>query len=68
VLATLIAILAQNSQDVPEEGVGIGLILLGVLIAVLVFAGLFLLFTKASKRRRGGGPSREPHEPGHVGH
>lgn len=67
-LATLIAILAQNSQDAPEEGVGIGLILLGVLIALLVFAGLFLLFTKGSRRRRGGGPPNEPHEPGHVGH
>ena len=70
-LATLLAaftVLAQNSQDAPEEGVGIGLILVGVLIAVLVAVGIFVVFTKGSKRRREQGPPDEPHEPGHVGH
>jgi hypothetical protein len=60
--------LAQNSQDAPEEGVGIGLILVGVLIAVLVAAALFVVFTKGSKRRHESPPPDEPHKPGHVGH
>ena len=67
-LATLVSILAQNSQDAPEEGVGIGLILVGVLIAVLVAVAIFTVFTKGSKRRREEGPPDKPHEPGHVGH
>ena len=33
-----------------------------------VVAGLWLAFTKGSKRRRGTGPDEQPHEPGHVGH
>ena len=67
-LATLVGILAQNSQDAPDEGVGIGLILVGVLIAVLVAAALFTVFTKGSKRRQKAPPPDEPHKPGHVGH
>ena len=67
-LATLITILAQNSQDVPEEGGGISLLLVGVLIAVVIAVALFLVFTKGSKRRRQEGPPDKPHEPGHVGH
>ncbi len=67
-LATLVGILAQNSQDAPDEGVGIGLILVGVLIAVLVAVALFAVFTKGSKRRQKAPPPDEPHKPGHVGH
>jgi flagellar basal body-associated protein FliL len=67
-LVTLAGVLAQNSQDAPEEGVGIGLILLGVLIAVLVAAVLFAVFTKGAKRRQESPPPDEPHKPGHVGH
>jgi hypothetical protein len=66
-LATLV-VLAQNSQDAPEEGVGIGLILLGVLIAVIVAVAIFMVFTRASKRRATKGSPDEPHRPGHVGH
>jgi hypothetical protein len=64
----LLTILAQNSQDAPDEGVGIGLILVGVLIALLVAGALFTVFTKGSKRRRSTPPPDEPHKPGHVGH
>ena len=68
-LATLIGILAQNSQRPPEEdGVGLGLILLGVLIAAIIAVGIFTLFTKGSKRRRGTAPTDDPHRPGSVGH
>ena len=68
-LATLIGILAQNSQRVPEDdGVGIGLILLGILIAALIALAIFTVFTKASKGRRGGAPTEDPHPPGRVGH
>ena len=67
-MLTLLTILAQNSQDAPDKGVGIGLILLGVLIALLIAVAIFTVFTKGSKRRRGAGPPREPHDPGHVGH
>ena len=68
-LATLIGILAQNSQAPPEDdGVGIGLILLGILIVALVALGIFTVFTKGSKRRRGTAPGDDPHRPGSVGH
>ena len=64
----LITFLAQNSQDAPEEGVGLGLILLAVLFVLAVVAGIWLAFTRGSKRGRGTGPDDEPHRPGHVGH
>ena len=64
----LLTFLAQNSQDAPEEGIGLGLILLAVLFVLAVVAGLWLAFTRGSKRDRGTGPDEQPHEPGHVGH
>ena len=68
-LATLIGILAQNSQRPPaDEGVGIGLILLGVLIAVAIAVAIFTAFTKLTKRSRGTAPGEDPHRPGSVGH
>ena len=68
-LATLIGILAQNSQAPPkDEGVGIGLILLGVLIAALIAFGIFTVFIRGSKRHRGTAPGDDPHPPGSVGH
>jgi hypothetical protein len=63
----LLTFLAQNSQDAPEEGVGLGLILLAVLFVLAVVAGIWLAFTRGSKRDRTG-PDDEPHRPGHVGH
>ena len=67
-MLAFLTFLAQNSQDAPEEGVGLGLILLGVLIAVAVAVGIFIVFSRSSKRRAGTAPEREPHDPGHVGH
>lgn len=68
-LATLIGILAQNGQAPPEsDGVGIGLILLGVLIAAVIAFGIFTVFTRGSKRSRGTAPGDDPHGPGSVGH
>ena len=64
----LIIFLAQNSQDAPEEGVGLGLILLAVLFVLAVIAGIWLAFTRGTRRGRQTGPDDEPHRPGHVGH
>ena len=64
----IVTFLAQNSQDAPEEGIGLGLILLAVLFVLAVIAGIWLAFTKGSRRRSAAGPPDEPHKPGHVGH
>ena len=60
--------LAQNSQDAPEEGVGLGLILLAVLVVLAVGVGFWLAFAQGSKRAGGTGPDDDPHPPGQVGH
>ncbi len=60
-------VIAQNSQRTPDEGVGIGLILVGVLIAAAVAFLVITIFRKASKSATTGAPLREPHKPGHVG-
>ena len=66
--ATLLTILAQRgTQEPPDEGTGLGLILVGVLIALAVAAGVIMFLKTVSKRERGGGPPNKPHEPGHVG-
>ena len=65
--ATLLTILAQRgTQEPPDEGTGIGLILVGVLIALVIAAGVIMFLKTVSKRERGGPPNK-PHEPGHVG-
>jgi flagellar basal body-associated protein FliL len=68
VLATIF-ILAQGrgTQEPPDEGVGIGLILLGVLIVILVAAAVLFAFRTYSKKTRETGPDDTPHRPGHVG-
>lgn len=66
-LLTLFAVFAQNSQEPPDEGIGVGLILLGVLIAAAIAVGIGMAFTRLSKREAQG-PPREPHDPDHVGH
>ena len=67
-VASLLTVLAQRgTQEPPDEGIGIGLILVGVLIALLIAAGIFLAFRTVSKRERAGGPTNQPHKPGHVG-
>ncbi len=67
-LATLLTVLAQRgTQEPPDEGIGIGLILLGFLIFLLVAAAILYAFRTYSKKTGETGPSREPHKPGHVG-
>ena len=65
--STLFITIAQNSQEAPDEGTGIGLILLGVLIVAAVAIGLWLAFTRLQRNRAGMTPGRETHDPGHVG-
>ena len=66
-LAAVLTIIAQNAQEPPEEGIGIGLILLGVLIVLAVAVGVWMALSRLSKREAGG-PPREPHDPDSVGH
>ncbi|HEX2084115.1 MAG TPA: DUF6479 family protein [Solirubrobacteraceae bacterium] len=67
-LATIATVLAQRgTQEPPDEGIGIGLIILGVVIALLVALAVITAFRTYSKRTRETGPDREPHRPGHVG-
>ena len=57
----------RGTQEPPDEGVGIGLILLGFLIFLLVAAAILYAFRTYSKKTGETGPSRTPHKPGHVG-
>jgi flagellar basal body-associated protein FliL len=66
-IAVFTALAQRGTQEPPDEGVGIGLILLGVLIALLVAIAVIAAFRTYSKRTRETGPDREPHRPGHVG-
>jgi hypothetical protein len=66
-LAT-IAILAQRgTHEPPDEGIGIGLILLGVLIVILAFSAIAFAFRTYTRKTHDTGPDRTPHKPGHVG-
>jgi hypothetical protein len=64
-----ILILAQErgTQEPPDEGIGIGLIIAGFLIFLLVAALILMAFRMYSRRTGETGPDREPHKPGHVG-
>ncbi len=57
----------RGTQEPPDEGVGIGLILLAALFVILVAVTILTLFRKYSKKTGETGPDREPHKPGHVG-
>jgi hypothetical protein len=49
-----LTVIAQNSQSAPSDGVGAGLIV-GTLVAViLAIALIWLVFTRMTKRSRGG--------------
>ncbi|MDQ3741685.1 MAG: hypothetical protein M3389_12165 [Actinomycetota bacterium] len=67
--AALFTILAQGrgTQEPPDEGVGIGLILLGVLIVLAVAFAVMTAFRMYSKKTRETGPDNTPHKQGHVG-
>ena len=57
----------RGTQEPPDEGVGIGLILLGVLIVALVAFAVLTAFRMYSKKTGETGPDRESHKPGHAG-
>ena len=60
-------VLAQNTQEAPDDGVGAGLIILGVAIALLVFGGIAFVVTRSTRASRGGVQpppgERQPGEP-----
>lgn len=67
-LATLLTLLAQRgTQEPPDEGIGVGLIILTVLVIAALAVAILFVLRKVSKRERAGGPPSQPHEPGHVG-
>ena len=66
-LLTILILAQRGTHEPPDDGIGIGLILLGVLIAALVALAVIAAFRMYSKRTRETGPDREPHKPGHVG-
>jgi LPXTG-motif cell wall-anchored protein len=66
-LELLITVLAQNTPNTGDDG-GPALLIVGVVIAVLIAVGIFLVFTKSTKRKRGTAPGDDPHPPGQVGH
>jgi hypothetical protein len=53
---TLLAltVLAQNSQQAPSSGKGIGLIIGTIVGVILALALIWLVFTRMTKRSRGG--------------
>ena len=63
----LAVVIAQNSQRVPDEGTGIGLILLGFAIFLAVAFTIFMIFRRMSKSATTGAPGNTPHKSGHVG-
>ena len=67
-MLTFITVLAQRgTQEPPDEGTGIGLILLGIAIALLVAVAIFMAFRTYSRKTRETGPDTTPHKQGHVG-
>ena len=66
-LATLAILAQRGTQEPPDEGTGIGLILVGVLVVILVALAVLMAFRTYSKKTRETGPDREPHKPGHAG-
>jgi hypothetical protein len=49
-----LTVLAQNSQSAPSEGAGAGLIVGTILGVILAIAIIWLIFTRVSRRSRGG--------------
>ena len=66
-LATILILAQRGTQEPPEEGLGIGLILLGFLFFLLVAAAILFAFRTYSKKTREKGPDDAPHTPGHAG-
>ena len=67
-MIAFLAILAQRgTQEPPDEGVGFGLILLGILIVLAVAFAVMMAFRMYSMKTRETGPDATPHKQGHVG-
>ena len=49
-----VAVLAQNSQSAPDEGVGAGLIIGTIIGVIIAIAIIWLVFTRVTRRSRGG--------------
>jgi hypothetical protein len=49
-----VTVLAQHSQSAPESGVGAGLIVGTIVGVVVALALIWLIFTRVTKRSRGG--------------
>ena len=49
-----VTLLAQNSQTAPDEGVGLRMILGTFFPVIVVIVVLWLIFTRVTKRSRGG--------------
>jgi hypothetical protein len=49
-----VAVLAQNSQSAPDEGVGAGLIIGTIIGVIIAIAIIWLVFTRITRRSRGG--------------
>jgi hypothetical protein len=54
VMIDALLVLAQHSQEAPDEGVGAGLIIGAIVLVVLVAAAIFFVFTRGSRASRGG--------------
>ncbi len=65
----IFTILAQGrgTQEPPDEGVGIGLIIGGFLLFLLICFLILTAFRMYSKKTRETGPDNTPHKQGHVG-
>jgi flagellar basal body-associated protein FliL len=66
-LASILILAQRGTQEPPDEGIGIGLILLAFLFVILVAAAILFAFRTYSKKTRETGPSDTPHKQGHVG-
>ena len=64
-----IVILAQGrgTQEPPEEGTSLLLILGAVVLVALIAVAIITAFRTYSKKTREKGPDQEQHRPGHVG-
>jgi heme/copper-type cytochrome/quinol oxidase subunit 2 len=53
-VAGVLTVLAQNTQEAPDDGLGIGLILGAIAFVVLVAVAIFVVFTRTTRASRGG--------------
>jgi flagellar basal body-associated protein FliL len=66
-LATLTILAQRGTQEPPEEGTSILLIIGAVVFIILVAVAIMTAFRTYSKKTRETGPDRESHDPGHAG-